>query len=266
MENRYERELKLNSVPPVASDPKNVSHDFTTKFDTPLILGIDNGWEVALNKVTMTYSWYNVRDTYNNNLLAYSPDGGTTWKQIMLINGIYSYTDIDSYIHSVMVLNGDYISSPDGPDYYQFNINFHFDDVNYRTQFTLSNNYQVDLTLSDFNNLIGFNKEVVTATKQSESLPNITNNIDSVHIHCSLVSESVLDSTTNTDVIFSFSTATLQKSYPFQVQDFRAYFYPCTKNTVIDSIRMYITDPTGMLIDLNGIPVEYSIILRPVKK
>ena len=34
--------------------------------------------EMALDKVTMTYSWRNILDQYQNNEIKYSPDGGNS--------------------------------------------------------------------------------------------------------------------------------------------------------------------------------------------
>ena len=36
--------------------------------------------EIALDKATMTYSWHNISDQYQNNQIKYSPDGGTYGK------------------------------------------------------------------------------------------------------------------------------------------------------------------------------------------
>ena len=32
--------------------------------------------ELAMDKVTMTYSWHNILDQYKNNTIKFSPDGG----------------------------------------------------------------------------------------------------------------------------------------------------------------------------------------------
>ena len=46
---------------------RNVSHDFTVKFNPPIELGSGN-YEAALNRlITMSYSWYNIYAVYNNN-------------------------------------------------------------------------------------------------------------------------------------------------------------------------------------------------------
>ena len=44
------------------------SHDFTIRFDEPIVLDKNKNYKAALNEVvTMSYSWYNVRTSYENN-------------------------------------------------------------------------------------------------------------------------------------------------------------------------------------------------------
>ena len=46
------------------------SHDFTVRFDEPIMLDKNKNYKAALNEVvTMSYSWYNVRASYGNNTL-----------------------------------------------------------------------------------------------------------------------------------------------------------------------------------------------------
>ena len=57
---------------------QNKAEDFLTKFDPVLKLQNDMTHEIALDKVTMSYSWHNISDQYQNNQIKYSPDGGTS--------------------------------------------------------------------------------------------------------------------------------------------------------------------------------------------
>ena len=62
---------------------QNKAEDFLTKFDPVLKLQNDMTHEIALDKVTMTYSWHNISDQYQNNQIKYSPDGGTSWESYL---------------------------------------------------------------------------------------------------------------------------------------------------------------------------------------
>ena len=44
--------------------------DFTIKFNPSLELDPDKNHQLALDRLSMTYSWYNIRSDYGNNKLA----------------------------------------------------------------------------------------------------------------------------------------------------------------------------------------------------
>ena len=77
------------------------SHDFTIKFNDPIKLSYDMKHELAVRMIKMTYSWYNIRQSYGNNKIKYSHDKGTNWETITFVDGMYSYDDIDEYIKKV---------------------------------------------------------------------------------------------------------------------------------------------------------------------
>ena len=62
--------------------------------------------ELALDKVTMTYSWHNISEQYKNKTIKYSPDGGTSWETVNFIDGMYTYSDLHDYVHQYMKKKG----------------------------------------------------------------------------------------------------------------------------------------------------------------
>ena len=42
----------------------SLSHDFTTRFNEPSKLSHDMKHELAVRTISMTYSWYNIRQSY----------------------------------------------------------------------------------------------------------------------------------------------------------------------------------------------------------
>ena len=58
--------------------------------------------EIALDKATMTYSWHNISDQYQNNQIKYSPDGGTSWETVKFVDGMYTYSDLNDYLYQYM--------------------------------------------------------------------------------------------------------------------------------------------------------------------
>ena len=76
----------------------SLSHDFTIKYNDPIKLSYNMKHELAVRMIKMTYSWYNIRQSYGNNKIKYSHDKGTNWETITFADGMYSYDDIDIYI------------------------------------------------------------------------------------------------------------------------------------------------------------------------
>ena len=72
--------------------------DFTIKFNPSLKLDPEKKHQLALDRLSMTYSWYNIRSDYGNNKIKYTHDG-STWQTITFTDGMYSYSDINDYIH-----------------------------------------------------------------------------------------------------------------------------------------------------------------------
>ena len=63
------------------------------------------------------------------------------------------------------------------------------------------------------------------------------------------------------DVIYTISTANLVRPYPFYVEPTRVGFNEINKYTII-SISIYITDVYGRIINLNGVDVKFSFIIK----
>ncbi|CAH3150418.1 unnamed protein product [Pocillopora meandrina] len=132
----------------------SLSHDFTTKFKEPIKLSYDMKHELAVRTISMTYSWYNIKQSYGNNQIKYSHDKGTSWETITFVDGMYSYDDIDKYIKDYMKSKGHIIKVDEEEKY---GINLYFVLSTYRVLIELEDDYQIDLRNSNFRKLIGFN-------------------------------------------------------------------------------------------------------------
>ena len=128
---------------------------------------------------------------------------------------------------------------------------------------TLENNYQLDLTKSNFNNLIGFNKVILRdEVNIGSKTPNISEDTDVLNIHCDLISDSLVDGK-ESDIIFSFGTGTLRASYNFVLEPRRIIFNPISR-TSISSIRISVTDGLKRPVYLNHADTAFSLILKRV--
>ena len=96
----------------------------------------------------MSFTWFNDNAGYKNQLIKYSPDNGSTFKNITFPAGVWNYTDFNTYIKNI-TKTGD-----------TYPITLEFDDTTFRVTVTLAENYQLDLRASNFNELIGFDKKI----------------------------------------------------------------------------------------------------------
>ena len=239
-----------------ANNYNQKANDFTIFLDPPLFLDPNKNYEMALDEIiTMTYSWYNISSSFSNTKIRYRKTVGsnTSFKNIDFPNGMYSYTDIDAYLKNT--------TGKDGDDY-PFSVTF--DLSLFRTIITIQPNYELDLSVSDFNLILGFEKKILTSGSNiSDHIPDLTRSVDMICIHTDLTNRSLTDE--SRDVLFCFSIIAqgIRRSFPFTLEPRRLKFSPINKNS-IDSIRIYITDSYNRPVDLNEIDTAYHIIIKEV--
>ena len=240
-----ERQLILTSNS-VKNEYGNQPSDFTITYNKAIILDPNRQYELGLNKIiSMSFTWFNVLNTLNNKKLRYSSNSGSTWTELILKEGVWNYIDFNTFLKEKT----------------NNSITLEFDDTIFKTIITLAENYQLDLTQSNFNDLIGFNKKILTnAENIGDYIPNLSQDREILNIHCDMISESLVDGS-ETDIIYSFSTSTLTPSYSFEQEPLRVQYNPVNK-TQIHSIRIYITDGKRRIIDLNHADTAFSLILR----
>ena len=230
------------------------SDDFVIKFDPVMHLSPEMHHELAVDRVSMTYSWHNINTEYGNKTIKYSKDNGSTWKPITFVDGMYSYDDLSDYINQVITDNDDQ------PSNNRVGVKIYFVLTTYRVVVELGAQWQLDIRDSAFGDLIGFEAGILTTTSYSTKLPNITNSIDAIHINCDIVTDSITDGRySNTLVVLP--TDNLTRSYPFTFEPRRALFSPISK-TIISEIRIQLTDSRGRPIDLNGVDWHMNLILK----
>ena len=78
---------------------------------------------LSLDRLSMTYSWYNIRSDYKNNTIKYTHDG-STWYTITFTDGVYSYSDINDYIHQYMDQKSLHSTDSKGAKVYSINLTF----------------------------------------------------------------------------------------------------------------------------------------------
>ena len=187
---------------------KKKAEDFIIKFDPVLKLRNNMTHEFALDKVTMTYSWHNISDKYQNNEMKYSPDGGNLWETVKFIDGMYTYSDLNDYLHHYMKKKGHKRTDAKKDDVYYINLTFVLS--TYKILIQIDNNYQLDLRNSKFGELIGFTEEIVKKTEYGEgNLPNMTNSIDMIYINADAITNILNGVNTNTLAVIPTDNLTI---------------------------------------------------------
>ena len=236
--------------------------DFTIRFNPSLKLDPGMKHELALDSLSMIYSWYNIGRDYSNNTIKYSTDKGNSWETITFVDGMYSYSDINDYIHQYMEQKNHHTTDK---GIKKFGINLTFILTTYKVLLSItSDNYWLDLRGTEFGDLIGFDKKIVKNTEYGAKLPNITNSIDQININTSAIKDSIVDGR-NTDTIAVVPTDNLTRSFPFTFEPRRLKFCPVSSHE-ISNMRIYLTDSKGRPVDLNDIDRSMVLILRSTGK
>ena len=92
------RVLVFKSLDARKQDPNNKPGNFTTKFIPEMILNENKQYYLALDHISMTYSWHNIAPNYNNNELKISKGKGKTYQTISSNLRTYDYKDLNSFI------------------------------------------------------------------------------------------------------------------------------------------------------------------------
>ena len=150
--------ILLDSQIAKQQNPNQKSHDFTIRFDPPIVLDRNKNYKAALNKlVTMSYSWYNIRAVYGNNTLKWKKKSDSSWITI---------TFPDRKFGKVGATNDELFTLV-------------FDNTIYRAVMVLDPSIQLDLLSGSFADLHGFEKKkFLQRTNVSKFVPNITRGVD----------------------------------------------------------------------------------------
>mgnify|MGYP001143833243 CR=1 FL=1 len=239
-----------------SSSASGKSHDFTTHFQNPLQFPGNGSYEIALFSASIWYSYYNISSSYNNNTFRYF--NGSEYKTVSLPNGIYNIVDINNYLKTIMKENSDYDSDSDEDTFYLSIL------PNYESgtcEVKLSNGYKLDLTYGNFANLIGYDKiELTDAKNTNTKAVDITNGVNSVHIHVDIVDTSIVNGYSYSDVIYSF----IPTVGPFELMYIspNQYVFTELRRNTINKIRVYITDQNGNILNLNDNETTIQLIIQ----
>ena len=234
-----------NNTKPKQSIQITVSENktrFKTRFNPAIQLDKNKKYEIALVNLNTYYSFPNIHTS--KNLFIYTPDS-VNWFDILIPEGSYDITDINSYIQSSMKQN-DHYNTDDNSYYIRLSANPN----TLKSVLTLENNYKVDFTpTNSLNSVLGFNNEIYTAPyTESEQIVNILS-INSVLINIDIISGSYVNGTRR-PTIYSFFP-NVSPGYKIVENPTNLVYLPITVDT-IHSLETVLTDQNGKLLNLRG--------------
>jgi hypothetical protein len=246
-------------------DSTTLQGSFTTDdFQVPIDIDIsDCRYEIALVKLNLWYSWYNISTDFGNNTLRYSPDGGTTWKTITIPNGQYTVDQINTVIQSAMFKNGDYYTNAQNVTSYNITISADYSTL--KVNIAVSSNFQVDLTVSALNLLLGFGSIIVTYTQEGSLPANINRDINSLSLKCS-ISVGSFSNNNSSNILYTFVPTSIPGTNLNITPKPKLIFLPVVNTNRLTSIRITIVDNLGRRVDLNNQPVTCLLVLRKMRK
>jgi len=215
-------------------------------------------YEISLVRTDCWYSWPNLSAAYGNNTVDYSPDG-INFFTVTFDDGAYSIDQINDELHRQMKANGHY-TVVSGVDTFSINLVPNYSTLKLTIQITAP--YEVDLTVSDISTIFGFTPAVLNVTTTGTSNVNITNNINTLTVQCSIVSGSYSNSIAS-NILFTFLNE-VPPGANVVVQPLSRIFLGVNTDH-ITSIRMRITDQLNRTINFRGEHVTHVLQLRPVK-
>jgi len=241
-------QIFLNSLNVVGGLPQ----DFTTPFGTPMSL---NGYEIAVGSIALSYSWFNISALLGNNLIGYATSISGAITQLTIPDGVYGLSNINSFLQNSIVAAGGTGT----------NIVISANTNTLKTNVNLSGNYVLDLSQGSLWKLLGFSSAQTITTQgltASPNEPNVTP-VNMLLFHCDIVAGSNYNGY-NSDILYGYVPVEAPGTV-ISITPAKPFYVPIKSNW-IQSIRMYVTDNNNNILNLQGQPVTYMLLLRPIKK
>ena len=219
-----------------------------------LLLPNTNENYIALAIMNLNYTWNNIDVAkFNNNTLRYSSNNGSTFKTITFSDGNYSYIDITNYISNYLESQGD--SKTGIQLYYVSSLKKIF--------IELETNYQIDFRSNkSFAELLGFQNSnaIITTSGYGLNTPNITNTVDNVLVHCSLLSDTFYNGHLNSNLLYTFPTSMYRIGYDIPIKEQNPIYHKIN-NYFIKKFRIQIKDSLDRFLDLED-PISMLLLIR----
>lgn len=249
---------KLMTFNSNSASSQYVSHDFTIPFKVPIYL--NDQYEVALKELSTFYSWPNISQSYGNNKIIVND--GTSDYTITFVDGTYTLDDLNSYVRTSLITQGAITSGDVSPVTIVGDFNILRVVVN-----IVTGGYSVDLTAggtSDMKTVLGFSDgSNITATETGDLSPDLSYGLTQVNLNCSLLdgsNDSISDG--NSSSILASFVPDVAPGYSLVVKALYPIYVKLPPTANIESIRFWLTDNQGRIVNLRGEDISVVLISR----
>ena len=235
------------------------THDFAINFDS-LQLDHHQDYHIALVSYNIPYTWYNISASQGNNQFRYSPDA-ITYHTLTIPDGNYGVDDLNLELQDLIVANGHTADKiVFSGDYNSMRVDLEITDIAWRVDFQ-------DANSNNFRNILGFNNQeysgAVGSIFRAEGRANITNNIDSVSINCSIVdSGAILLNNRQSSSLYHITDYGAGAGSYLTARVPAPIYLPINLSGNIHNIRISIRNQSDEIIDLNGEHITISLHIK----
>jgi|TARA_Y100000289_G_scaffold66182_1_gene81856 hypothetical protein len=227
-----------------------------TNFNPPIQLEKDHIYELGLLNLETYFSFPNIDSS--NNYFRYSPNNGSTYYEISIPTGSYSFIDVANYLQQKMKDNGHYNQID---DYYEITFSANVNTL--QSVMVVESGYKVDMTASNsVAKFFGFTGQIYgSGTHTSQNLVNILS-VNSVRINCDRISGSYVNGSQST-CLYSFFPS-VNPGAKILESPRNVLYLPLVNTGTISSLTVEITDQDGKQLDFRGENISIRLQLREV--
>ena len=131
---------------------------------------------IAISKLSIYYTWKNIKSSYNNNKIKIS---APTWNdKFELLDRFYSVSDIQDYFEYILKKHGEGIDKP--------SVQIYVKKIENTVTFKIKSGYSLELLTPESIKLLGSIENKITKDKNGESVPHLEIT-EVVLVHCNIV-------------------------------------------------------------------------------
>lgn len=235
---------------------------FEVLFQNLFLPDIEGGYEVGLVSASIWNSWYNISEKLNNNTITYYKDYGLSTQvkyTVIIPDGSYQLEEINSFLYTTLINNGLYDPSSESQTIpIQILANY----STLKVAVIITPGYALDFGEKDLYKLLGVDPITYTNDFDGVNQVDITNGVNSLQIHCNIVTNSY-DNSIKSDILYSF-VPNVGSGSLIDITPVHRLYVPVVATNNITRIGFRLTDQQGKEIELNGQDVTYFLDIKPV--